>query len=54
MELGEKRMVEMSLNDKNFTKRIPAIPEMLKNIEGLLKTMPFSVDISMTKGLVKL
>ncbi len=52
--LGKKKLVEMSLNDKNFTKRIPAIPEMLKNIEGLLKIMPFPVDISMTKELLKL
>jgi hypothetical protein len=54
IELGKKRMVEISLDDKNFTKRIPAIPEMLKNIEGLFKNMPFPVDISMTKGLLKL
>ena len=54
IELGKKRMVEISLDDKNFTKRIPAIPEMLKNIEGLFATMPFPVDISMTKGLLKL
>ena len=53
VELGEKRMVEMSLNEKNFTKRIPVIPEMIKNIEGMLNAMPFPVDISMTKGILK-
>jgi hypothetical protein len=47
-------MIEISLNDKNFTKRIPAIPNVLKSVEGLLETMPFPVDISMTKGILKL
>jgi hypothetical protein len=54
IELGKKRMIEISLNDKNFTKRIPAIPNVLKSVEGLLETMPFPVDISMTKGILKL
>ena len=54
IELGEKRMVEISLNDKNFTKRIPAIPEVIKSVESLLETLPFPVDISMTKGILKL
>jgi hypothetical protein len=47
-------MVEISLNDKNFTKRIPAIPEVIKSVESLLETLPFPVDISMTKGILKL
>jgi hypothetical protein len=51
--MGDKRMVEISLNDKNFAKRIPVIPEMLKNIEHMLETMPFPVDISMTKEFLK-
>lgn len=54
IELGKKQMVEISLNDKNFTKRIPAIPNALKSIEALLETLPFPVDISMTKGVLKL
>ena len=54
IELGKKRMIEISLNDKNFTKRIPAIPNVLKSVEGLLETMPFPVEISMTKGILKL
>ena len=54
IELGEKGMVEITLNEKNFTKRIPVIPELLKNIESMLGTMPFPVDISMTKGILKL
>jgi hypothetical protein len=53
IEMGDKRMVEISLNDKNFMKRIPAIPATLKSIEGLLETMPFPVDISMTKEFLK-
>ena len=53
IEVGPKRMVEISLNDKNFAKRIPVIPEMLKNIERMLEKMPFPVDISMTKGFLK-
>jgi hypothetical protein len=53
IELGEKGMVEITLNEKNFTKRIPAIPELLKNIESMLGTMPLPVDISMTKGILK-
>ena len=52
--LGKKKMVEMTLNAKNFTKRVPAIPENLKNIETLLKKLTFPVEISMNKGLVKL
>ena len=52
--LGKKKMVEMTLNAKNFTKRVPAIPENLKNIETLLKNLTFPVEISMNKGLVKL
>jgi hypothetical protein len=53
IEMGDKRMVEISLNDKNFAKRIPIMPEMLKNIERMLETMPFPVDISMTKEFLK-
>ena len=53
IEMGDKRMVEISLNDKNFAMRIPVIPEMLKNIERMLETMPFPVDISMTKEFLK-
>ena len=52
--LGKKKLVEMTLNDKNFTKRIPSIPQMLQNVENLLKNLTFPVDISMSKGLVKL
>ena len=52
--LGKKKTVEMTLNAKNFTKRVPAIPENLKNIETLLKNLTFPVEISMNKGLVKL
>ena len=44
--LGEKRMVEVSLNEKNLAKRISVLPGMLKKIEGLLETMPFPVNIS--------
>ena len=53
IEMGDKRMVEISLNDKNFAKRIPVIPEMLKNIKHMLEKMPFPVDISMTKEFLK-
>lgn len=52
--LGKKKLMEMTLNDKNFTKRIPIIPQMLQNVENLLKNLTFPVDISMSKGLVKL
>jgi hypothetical protein len=52
--LGKKKLVEMMLNAKNFTKRVPAIPETLENIETLIKNLTFPVEISMNKGLVKL
>ena len=52
--LGKKKLVEMTLNDKNFTKRIPTISQMLQNVENFLKNLTFPVDISMNKGLVKL
>jgi hypothetical protein len=52
--LRKKKLVEMTLNDKNFTKRIPIIPQMLQNVENFLKNLTFPVDISMNKGLVKL
>ena len=35
--LDKKKLVEMTLNDKNFTKRIPIIPQMLQNVENFLK-----------------
>ena len=52
--LGKKKLVEMTLNDKNFTKRIPIIPHVLENVENFLENLTFPIDISMTKGLVKL
>ena len=53
IKISEKRIIEISLNEKNFTKRIPVIPEILKNIENLLNTLPFPIDISMTKEFLK-
>ncbi len=52
--IGKKKLVEMTLNDKNFTKRLSLLPETLKNIENLLKNLTFPVEISMNKELVKL
>ena len=52
--LGKKKLVEMTLNAKNFTKRVPVIPETLEKIEKLLKDLTFPVEISMNKGLTKL
>ena len=52
--LGKKKLVEMTLNAKNFTRRLPVLQETLQNIENLLKKMTFPVEISMNKELVKL
>jgi hypothetical protein len=49
--LGKKKLVEMTLNDKNFTKRIPNIPHVLENVENFLKNLTFPVEISISKGL---
>ncbi|GEM_PF-3399920 len=52
--MGKKKLVEMTLNGKNFTRRLPVLEETLQNIENLLKNLTFPVDISMNKELVKL
>lgn len=52
--LRKKKLVEMTLNGKNFTKRIPSIPQMLQNVENLLNNLTFPIEISINKEIVKL
>ena len=47
--MGDGNFFEMTMNRRNFAKRISALPEAMKRIDTLFKTLPFPVDISMKK-----
>ena len=52
--IGKKNVVSMTLNRRNFMKRLPVLLETLGRVENLLSTMPFPMDITMTKEFVRL
>lgn len=54
IEIGNGSSVEIVLNSKNFAKRISALSEELRQIEEFLKTLPFSVNILMTKDVTNM
>lgn len=54
IEMGQKKMITMTLNRKNFAKRISSLVTTLNQVENLFKSLPFPMDISMTKDFVKL
>ena len=47
--MGDGNFFEMTMNRRNFAKRISALPEAVERIDTLFKTLPFPVDISMKK-----
>lgn len=52
--MGKKNMVQMTLNSRNFTKRVSALADALHAVEELFDTLPFPMDITMSKEFVKL
>ena len=51
--MGKKNVISMSLNRRDFMKRLPTLLEALGRVENLLSTMPFPMDITMTKEFVR-
>ena len=39
------KMIEISLNEKNFVQKMPEIPSAITQIERFLESAPFPVDI---------
>ena len=52
--MGKKNMVQMTLNSRNFAKRISSLADALHTLETLFDTLPFPMDITMSKEFVKL
>ena len=50
--MGEN-VVSMTLNDKNFARRIPVLLDALRQVESLVISLPFPMDIAMGKRFVK-
>lgn len=50
--MGEN-VVSMTLNDKNFARRIPVLLDALRQVESLVESLPFPMDIAMGKKFVK-
>lgn len=50
--MGEN-VVSMTLNDKNFARRIPVLLDALRQVESLVESLPFPMDIAMGKRFVK-
>ena len=46
-------VVSMTLNDKNFARRIPVLLDALRQVEKLVESLPFPMDITMNKRFVK-
>ena len=46
-------VVSMTLNDKNFARRIPVLLDALRQVENLVEALPFPMDIAMGKKFVK-
>lgn len=54
VEMGPKKVVSMTLNGRNFAKRISRLADVLGRVQILLNELPFPMDITMTKEFVKL
>lgn len=52
--MGKKNMVQITLNRRNFAKRVSSLADALHAIETLFDTLPFPMDITMSKEFVKL
>jgi len=50
--MGEN-VVSMTLNDKNFARRIPVLLDALRQVESLVDSLSFPMDIAMGKKFVK-
>ena len=46
-------VVSMTLNDKNFARRIPVLLDALRQVENLVESLPIPMDIAMGKKFVK-
>jgi len=51
--MGKKNMVQITLNSRNFAKRISSLADALHTVEALFDTLPFPMDITMSKEFVK-
>jgi hypothetical protein len=47
--MGGEKVVEVTMDRRNFAKRISELPKMIEQVETLFKALPFPVEISMKK-----
>lgn len=51
--MGKKNVVTLTLNSRNFAGRIAQLADALGQVEALFDTLPFPMDITMSKEFVK-
>ena len=47
--MGGEKVVEVTMDRRNFAKRISELPKMIEQVDTLFKALPFPVEISMKK-----
>lgn len=52
--MGHKKIVTLTLNSRNFAKRVSSLADSLHAVETLFEEHPFPMDITMSKEFVKL
>lgn len=50
VHMGESKAVKLTLNSRNFVKRISALQEVLAKTETFMESLPFPLDFTMTKA----
>ena len=53
ISINDEYTVEMDFNTQNYLERIPALQGILKQTENFLKEIPFPINDSVTRKILK-